>query len=317
MSAATESAIAPLVSVVIPLYNRQDSIVRAVQSALAQDESDLEIVVVDDGSTDDSVATLLAAIRDKRLRIVSQPNQGACVARNLGIEVARGKYIALLDSDDAFLPAHLSESITLLESQPMPTAVYGRIVVDRGGERTFLKPPRGITAGEDMSEYLLCDQGFVQTSTLVLPRQLALETPYDPALKFGQDTDFAIRLAHAGAVFLMLNEPQAIWADQSAPDRVSNALDPAPRILWLDRMGERVTARARKGDKGWYVAKALFKRGVRVKALLLYLSAVLSGCYRPKLAARIALQIFLPPAMYRRLADATLRPGADAPGGGA
>src|SRR5690606_4653339 len=129
----------------------------------------------------------------------------------------------------------------------------------------FLKPPRGIRLGEDMSEYLLCDQGFVQTSTVVLSRELALRVGFDPRLRFGQDTDFAIRLANSGAKFIMLESPQAIWADQSAPGRVSNALDPYARLRWLDGIGDIVTPKARKGDKGWYVAKCFFKRGEHIK----------------------------------------------------
>lgn len=295
-----------LVSVVIPLFNRRDSILRAINSVLSQDGVELELIVVDDGSTDDSVALVERQISDSRLRIIQQQNAGACSARNAGIDAARGEFVAFLDSDDMFLPGHLSQSLRRLREMVGPTVVYGRIVVDRGRNKTFLKPPRAIRPGEPMSEYLLCDQGFVQTSTVVLSRDLALRTKYDTLLRFGQDTDFAIRLAAAGATFQMLAEPQAIWTDHSAPGRISNALDPFSRLDWLARCSEQLTAKAKKGDQGWYVAKALFKRGHPVRATSLYLRAVVAGCYNAKLAIRIALQIFLPTLLYRKIADKTL-----------
>lgn len=295
-----------LVSVVIPLFNRRDSILRAINSVLSQDGVELELIVVDDGSTDDSVALVERQISDSRLRIIQQQNAGACSARNAGIDAARGEFVAFLDSDDMFLPGHLSQSLRRLREMVGPAVVYGRIVVDRGRNKTFLKPPRAIRPGEPMSEYLLCDQGFVQTSTVVLSRDLALRTKYDTLLRFGQDTDFAIRLAAAGATFQMLAEPQAIWTDHSAPGRISNALDPFSRLDWLARCSEQLTAKAKKGDQGWYVAKALFKRGHPVRATSLYLRAVVAGCYNAKLAIRIALQIFLPTLLYRKIADKTL-----------
>ncbi len=279
---------------------------RAINSVLSQDGVELELIVVDDGSTDDSVALVERQISDSRLRIIQQQNAGACSARNAGIDAARGEFVAFLDSDDMFLPGHLSQSLRRLREMVGPAVVYGRIVVDRGRNKTFLKPPRAIRPGEPMSEYLLCDQGFVQTSTVVLSRDLALRTKYDTLLRFGQDTDFAIRLAAAGATFQMLAEPQAIWTDHSAPGRISNALDPFSRLDWLARCSEQLTAKAKKGDQGWYVAKALFKRGHPVRATSLYLRAVVAGCYNAKLAIRIALQIFLPTLLYRKIADKTL-----------
>lgn len=295
-----------LVSVIIPLFNRRDSIIRAINSVLTQDGVELELIIVDDGSTDDSIALIRREITDPRLRIIQQQNAGACSARNAGIDAARGEYVAFLDSDDMFLPGHLSQSLHRLGEMPEPGAVYGRILVDRGQNKTFLKPPRAIRPDEPMSEYLLCDQGFVQTSTVVLSKAVAQRTRYDTSLRFGQDTDFAIRLASAGARFEMLVEPQAIWTDHSAPGRVSNALDPFPRLDWLARRSEQMTAKARKGDQGWYVAKAMFKRGHRVRAASLYLRAVFGGCYNAKLAVRIALQILLPTRLYRKVADLTL-----------
>ncbi|MBD8637302.1 glycosyltransferase family A protein [Stenotrophomonas sp. CFBP 13725] len=298
---------AELVSVVIPLFNRKDTILRAVQSALEQDHGNIEVVVVDDGSTDDPTSILDRA-GDSRIRYFRQANSGACAARNHGIDVSRGEYVAFLDSDDTFLPGHLTASLAVLRATTESTVVYGKIRVDRGEERYFTKPPRARRQNEPISEYLLCDRGFIQTSTVVLPRQLAAKIRYKVGLRFGQDTDFAIRLAAAGAEFVMLDSIQAQWTDHAQAGRVSNALDAAARLEWLDSVSSSITRRARLGDEGWYVAKSHFKRGEPLKAAWLYARAVACGCYSPTLAMRIGAQIFLSTATYRKIADLTLKP---------
>ncbi|WP_149196343.1 glycosyltransferase family 2 protein [Luteimonas suaedae] len=292
----------PLVSVIIPLYNRAETIVDAVSSVFGQDYTNVEVIVVDDGSTDGSVERL-KEIQDARLKLLRQANAGACVARNRGIDEAQGKYIALLDSDDLFLPWHLTDAVTALEAGPDNGVVYGQVIADRGEGRELLKPPRGIDEGEDVSEYLLADTGFIQTSTLVLPRSLATAVRYSPGLRFGQDTDFAIRLSTSGARISMLARPQARWMDQADPRRVSSSFDPTIRTDWHDSVAGLLTARAKRADAGWHVAKCHFKQGHWRRAISLYARALLSGCYSPKLAARVFLQVFVPTAGYRRLAD--------------
>lgn len=100
------SADSPLFSVVIPAYNARKFISLTIESILRQTVQDFEIVVVNDGSTDDTLE-ILQGIADSRLRIITQTNGGECVARNRGIKEARGRYIAFLDADDAWRPNHL------------------------------------------------------------------------------------------------------------------------------------------------------------------------------------------------------------------
>lgn len=88
----------PTVSVIIPTYNRADTILRAVKSVLSQTFQDWELIIVDDGSTDDTIEKIRDI--DPRLKIITQQNQGASVARNVGIQASCGKYVAMLDSDD-------------------------------------------------------------------------------------------------------------------------------------------------------------------------------------------------------------------------
>lgn len=107
----------PTISVVIPLYNKEREVARAVRSVLAQRRQPLELIVVDDGSTDRSAAEV-AAFRDPLVRLIRQPNGGVCAARNRGIAEARGEYVALLDADDEWEPGFLSEIVSLITRYP-------------------------------------------------------------------------------------------------------------------------------------------------------------------------------------------------------
>lgn len=93
----------PQLSVVIPLYNKEEQIKRAVDSVLMQEFSNFELIVINDGSTDKS-AQIVAGIPDDRIRLINKPNGGVSSARNLGMSEAKGKYVILLDADDHFLP---------------------------------------------------------------------------------------------------------------------------------------------------------------------------------------------------------------------
>ncbi|MGE4086193.1 MAG: glycosyltransferase [Vicinamibacterales bacterium] len=122
----------PRVSVIIPTYNRAATVTRAVRSALDQAVPDVEVLVVDDGSTDDTAARLAGI--DHRVRVLRQPgNEGAAAARNRGLRAARGQAIAFLDSDDVWLPDKLARQLAVLDGAPAGVGlVYGGVLDDRG-----------------------------------------------------------------------------------------------------------------------------------------------------------------------------------------
>lgn len=107
----------PMFSVVVPAYNAGRFLPTALGSVYRQTVQDFEIVVVNDGSTDNT-EEILRGERDPRLRFITRENGGECVARNQGMREARGKYIAFLDSDDAWLPNHLEQALSFMESHP-------------------------------------------------------------------------------------------------------------------------------------------------------------------------------------------------------
>lgn len=291
----------PLFSVIIPCYNRASTIVRAIQSVIEQDLSDLEILVVDDGSSDNSVA-LMQAIEEPRLRIHCQSNSGASAARNRGIDMARGHYVAFLDSDDIFLSDHLSSLLEILEQSDRIVA-YSPLFVDRGGSRTFVKPFRAIRSDESMADYLMRDRGFVQTSGLALLRETAARVRYREDMSYGDDTDFAVRIEIDGNRFKMAEKPTVIWTDVADSDRLSSVDGHIGSLKWLEDLRPNISEQAYRGYRGWHVAKGDMSTGRGFQALKSYFLALSVGSYSTNMAAVIFLQIFLPTRIYRWIAN--------------
>lgn len=291
----------PVFSVVIPLYNRANVIETTLRSVLNQSFQDFEIIVVDDGSKDDP-EPVIAAIGDPRIRYIRQDNGGGSKARNTGIDAARGAFVAFLDSDDTWLPHHLEHALPHLSSQPS-VCTFSQIIVDRGDGVTFLKPPRGPLPNEDFGAYLLCDRGFIPTIGLCIPAALARQVKYTPGLAYGDDKDFAIRLQAAGGTFIFLQPATARWEDSARGDRLSNHTSLLQRAAWIESLKPLISAKAYHGARGWTLAQAHRQTGSLFRALDLYANALMRGCYRPKMAVVIFLQVFITRAHYRKMSD--------------
>ncbi len=302
----------PFFSVIVPVFNRASLLGATLRSVLVQSCQDFEIIVIDDGSSDNPRA-VVESLNDPRIRFIHQENQGGGTARNTGINAASGRFIAPLDSDDTFLPHHLESMKALLDGTENVVG-YARILVDRGDGRTMLKPPRAIRPDEDMGEYTLCERGFVPTITIVVARQMAQRVRYHPKLRAAEDVDFAIRLALEGCVFRMLEAPGAIWRDHDDPSRASARNKADEFGAWLTQMKPFLTAHAWHGGRGWPYAKMLAHNGRKMEALRLYLAALLHGCYRPRLSAIVFLQVFLNASSYRAIADVVIGWLRKAPG---
>lgn len=201
----------PAISVVIPAYNRADTIRAAVGSVLRQTVGDLEVIVVDDMSADDTAAKV-EAIGDPRVRVIRhEVNQGGAAARNTGIAAARAPWIAFQDSDDEWLPLKLERQFAALERMgPQAVGVYcGMIILGSPVEGTaepsalrYWPAPEIPCALEgDISGALLEAGSLISTQTFMARRE-ALEQAggFDPALKALQDWDLVIRVSRLGPI---------------------------------------------------------------------------------------------------------------------
>ncbi len=141
---AEDGAHAPRVSVILPVYNGASTIGRALSSVFAQSFTDYEIVVVDDGSTDDTPSVL--ASYGGRIHVVSQANHGLSGARNAGAFAARGELLAFVDDDDEWMPEKLARCVAVLDQDPNCVLVYtGAVRVDRAGTPMPTPTQNGLT----------------------------------------------------------------------------------------------------------------------------------------------------------------------------
>lgn len=189
-------------SVVIPLYNKASYIVDTVNSVLAQTYQDFEIVVVDDGSVDDGVARL-ESIKNDRVRLIKQDNQGVSVARNTGVWNANGEYIAFLDADDSWNPDYLSEIVKIIKNYPQADIfVTGYNVLMADGKINFSNPEATGKYGT-VSYWESLKQGydFVWTSATVIRRSAIIAAGgFKPGERIGQDLDMWARVAHENKI---------------------------------------------------------------------------------------------------------------------
>ena len=184
-----------MISVVIPTHNRADLLPRAIKSVQNQTWTDLEIVVVSDGSEDDTKAVVEALAKDDdRIRFIEYfPAKGGNVARNTGIENAAGEYVAFLDDDDEFMPEKLEKQMAVMESDREIGLVYtGVRVIYVNEDVEYASVPK---AEGDLSTEILLDNIIGTTSTVMARKEILLAAgQFDVQLRALQDFDLWIRV---------------------------------------------------------------------------------------------------------------------------
>jgi hypothetical protein len=187
----------PHFSVVIPAYNTSPYIQDCLQSVLAQTEPDFEVIVVDDGSTDDTAAQV-KAISDPRIHLIQQPNGGLAAARNTGIWAAQGELVAFLDADDRWCPEKLAAHRQVLEQHPEASVSYDwAAFIDSQGQRTGLCMAQSRI--QLTPEALLLKNYLGNGSTAVVRRGILEQVGgFDESLRRMVDHELWIRLTHGG-----------------------------------------------------------------------------------------------------------------------
>ncbi len=181
----------PLVSVIVPVYNREQFLGETLDSIFALDYGPFEVIVVDDGSTDGS-AEIAQSYPD--VHYFRQENRGPGAARNIGIEASRGEFVAFVDSDDVVFPHKLSAQVGYLLDHPDVTATLGR-------QEWITPPPNAVP------DLVWGDLDGITPISIVIRRAALIEVGcFDPALRGPEDVDLLVRLRERGYRFLVLPE---------------------------------------------------------------------------------------------------------------
>jgi hypothetical protein len=240
----------PLVTAVIPTRHRPELVVRAVESALAQTYTNLEVVVVIDGYDPETEAAL-GCIRDRRLKAIELTDHaGASGARNVGVRAARGEWIALLDDDDEWLPEKLACQVEIAKASKYRFPILSSRIVCRTPRADYIWPRRLPAPGEAISEYLLArsslfqGEGLMATPTLLARREMLVQTTFRNLRKH-QDWDWVLRAtAQPGAGVEFCAAPLVLCHMDEQRPGISNTHDWRFSLAWAHSMRALMTARA-------------------------------------------------------------------------
>jgi glycosyltransferase involved in cell wall biosynthesis len=249
----------PRVTVVVPAWNTSSVLAEALDSIRAQTFRDFEVLVVDDGSTDDTarVAERYSA-EDRRFRLICRTHAGVSSARNAALAEARGEWIAFLDADDVWLPPKLDRQLALLEQDPAADLLFTNFLLWDGNRDLGVAYPPGTVLPEGNPVQALIRACQFLMSTVLVQRELLLEIGgFDTALLLSQDWDLYLRLVERGIHARGLAEPLARYRRWPGSRTMNN-------LLSMANNARVIAARIRNTPR--HDLRPLYQR--RLKALL-------------------------------------------------
>jgi glycosyltransferase involved in cell wall biosynthesis len=301
-----------LVSAVIPTRGRPELLVCAVRSALRQTWRYLEVIVVLDGP-DPATEKYLASVTDPRVRSVMLPEAaGGCAARNAGVRVAAGEWVAFLDDDDEWMPDKIARQMRAVrESRAWFPVITSRLIAQSPSASRVL-PPRVYDGSQPVADYLFCRAGLtdpgglMQTSTLLASRELFLAVPFRDGLRIHQDLDWIIRVAtYEGVCIEMVPKPLSVWRVEDNRSSVSRSIEWRCSLQWIRETRRLISSRAFSS----FVAVQCVWRARRAHAgipgrLSILRAFLFEG--RPQLRSSLHFFLFgvVPERLRRRLRDA-------------
>ncbi len=284
-----------LVSVIIPNYNRTTQLKRAVQSVLDQTLEAFEIYIVDDKSEIDPTL-VIQGFKDDRIHIIKLPEKkNAAYARNVGITNAQGKYIAFLDSDDAYLPNHFEKRIKLLENSKYD-GTYGSIIkMKKDNQEACISYQVG--ENDSMLEYLLSGRLRACTPSLFLKIEPTKNILFDEALFQHQDYDFNIRF-HRRYKLLCDPDPSVlVYYDDE--NKMSNTINHSSCLSFIDKYEHTISKKIYHNYLFQRLKEEKVKNG-KTAFYHEYRKRLLSGKFRVKNYIRLLTQkYYLVYAMVR------------------
>ena len=278
--------ITPYFSVIIPIYNKESEILDTINSVLSQTFSDFEMVVINDGSIDNSLR-MIDSIKDPRLTIISKKNGGVSSARNIGILNSRGSYIALLDGDDIWLPDYLQEIKQLIDKFPDCRIFCTNYIVSLEKFKNHIQQPV-IHSCENNYFELAMYVPFLTASSIVIKRDCFDNgMDFNENLSHGEDLDLWVRLIKKYS-YIGYSNRQLVYYNHSANSRESRRIPQLQNhfvnFVQLDLIANKI-------EKKYYINQISLLCWLYLKNLKLrYISSILS--HNIKYFLPIVLKIF-------------------------
>ncbi len=276
----------PLVSAIIPTRNRPALFIRAVRSVLGQTHRDIDIVIVIDGRDPATVAAI-SSISDPRVRVFElTENVGSANARNIGVQHAKGKWVAFLDDDDEWLPHKIERQLDCARHSKLTHPVVACRVIGRTPHRDYIWPRRFPRDDERLIDYLFArnswfrGEGHIATSAIFAERDLMLAVPFTRGMSHNDDTDWLVRICvreDVGVEFV--KDPLAIWYIEERRLCVSMQSDWRRTHAWLKSVRPHITRRAYSG----FIATQLAGEAGRQHAWTAFFPLLSDMCFCGKL----------------------------------
>ena len=214
----------PAISVILPCYNGIATVARAIDTVLAQEDVDFQLVVVDDGSTDGSREVIAEKAGDSRILYLPQAQRGGGnKARNVGVQAASAPLIAFIDADDEYLPGKLAAAVSFFAKHPYSDVLIDSFESEKDGKVSLRVAP-DLDASETVIEMVLRREINKPTPSLSLRRDVLLKAGlFDESMKRRQDLDLILRLAESGARFATTS--QVLWRKHAMAGSITKSTD--------------------------------------------------------------------------------------------
>lgn len=294
----------PIVSVILPAYNADSTIRSTIESILEQTFPDFELIIIDDGSTDDT-ADVVHQFGDKRIIYLYQSNHERAEARNNGIAKSKGEFIAFLDADDLWLPEKLNKQMWLMQNNPKVGLVYCDLFYfdDETGENLILYSRTASLHRGRVSIELLLENNFIKSPTPLIRREIFNQVGlFDTSLIPCEDWEMWLRIIAKNPIDY-IDEPLARYRVHSKVSFWENKPEELYKSanLMIDKTASslvdegHVSSKAIRNSRGmidYHYATALYRRKQYSEAFRFYSNAIKRRSFFPKAYIRL-IQAFL------------------------